>query len=104
MYISKIHCQPLPLFETLTLKSDATVWPRYLLSSLIVITSRLSPDVMPGWSPKERRDCHREARRELMIKVVDNVGHLEILQSFCLLILEEIAGKGMHILPNEYGA
>lgn len=93
VYISKIHCQPLPLFETLGLESDATGWPRCLVLSLIAVTSRLSPDVMPGWTANDRRDCYKKARREVMIRVAEDIGHLEILQSFCLLILEDIAGE-----------
>jgi hypothetical protein len=102
VYISKIHCQPLPLFEILDLRPDADTWPQCLLLSLIVITSRLSPNVMPGWSVEERRDCHKKARREVMIKVAEDAGCLEILQSFCLLILEGIAGEKMPTLPNGY--
>lgn len=103
VYISKIHCQPLPLFEIFNLDSDTKRWPHHLLLSLVVITSRLSPDVMPEWSAKERRDCCRKARREVMIKLAEDIGHLEILQSFCLLILEEIAGEIVHIMPNDNG-
>lgn len=97
VYISKIHCQPLPLFDTFSIESDAIEWPRCLLLSLIAVTSRLSPDVMPGWTANDRRDCYKKARRELMIRVAEDVGHLEVLQSFCLLILEDIAGEAIPI-------
>lgn len=100
VYISKIHCQPLPLFDISGLESDTIGWPQCLLLSLVVITSRLSPDVMPEWSAKERRDCYKKARREVMIKLAEDASHPEVLQSFCLLILEEITGEEIQIQPN----
>lgn len=103
VYVSKVHCQPLPLFETIDLGHDTAKWPQCLLLSLVLITSRLSPDVMPEWTLKERRDCYRKARREVMIKLAEDFSHLEVLQSLCLLILEEIAGERIHTLPNESG-
>jgi hypothetical protein len=91
VYTERIHCQPLPLFEPSNLAINIRKWPEYIFLSFIALIARFSPAILPNGH--DRLKCQAKARRLLMIQVSeDNVG-LEVLQSLCLLILEEIGSK-----------
>jgi len=92
IYVEKLHCQPLPLFDAAELRSKTRTWPEHLLLSFTALTARFVPELLPNRFREYRLECHQQARRELMIKLAGNDCSLELMQSLCLLILDEIAG------------
>ena len=92
IYVEKLHCQPLPLFDAAELRSKTRTWPEHLILSFTALTARFVPELLPLRFRDYRLECHQQARRELMIKLASNDCSLELMQSLCLLILDEIAG------------
>lgn len=92
VYVARVHCQPLPLFELIDLPNRARQWPQHLLLSFVALAARLSPDVLPAQTALTSRSCHVKARRRLMIELAEKSGSLEAVQSLCLLVIGEIGG------------
>lgn len=104
IYQERVHCQPLPLFDLESLPSQVGRFSTVLLRSFLALTIKYSDDDFFKDSKSTAVEFYMQSSRELLFaQIVDSNGSVDLLQSFCLLSLCDIAGEsGMTNEQEEY--
>ncbi|WKT53165.1 Zn(2)-C6 fungal-type DNA-binding domain [Fusarium oxysporum f. sp. vasinfectum] len=92
IYRTKLHLQPLQLFNISELKDTLTSAPQYLLYSFLALTVRYSAhDFFNGKQVKAVELYGSSAQQEVAILASQGIPKLEIVQALCLLVLVDVA-------------
>ncbi|KIX02733.1 uncharacterized protein Z518_08675 [Rhinocladiella mackenziei CBS 650.93] len=96
VYIERIADQPLPLFDVKTLPFRVTRFSPGLLRSFLALTVRFSNHDFFKDVKSTAVDFYKaSSRTALFTQIAEPTGSLDVLQSFCLLCLGEIADGKM---------
>jgi len=93
VYKERIASQPLPLFDTATLSHLVLKFSQALLYSFLALTVRFSDDAFFQNCRCQAVNFYKNSARVLLFsQIAEPTGSLELIQSFCLLCLNEIEG------------
>lgn len=92
-YIERIADQPLPLLDMRTLPTQVNDFSKGLLRSFLAVTVRFSSDRFYKDDRAGAVEFYKTSAQDILFsQIAEPTGNLEVLQSFCLLCLSEIAG------------
>lgn len=92
-YESRVHAQPLQLFETSGLALHLLGSPQYLLWSFLSLTLRFSTPEFYHDQATEAIDFYMDSAHRCVLDLTrQGVADIGIIQALCLLALSEILG------------
>ncbi|PLB53074.1 hypothetical protein P170DRAFT_507782 [Aspergillus steynii IBT 23096] len=92
IYKARLHLQPLPLFNIETLSTQVLRFPPYLLHSFLAVTMPFSEHSFFGNAKEKAIDSYvRSARETVIHAATEGESSVELLQSLCLLSLNDLA-------------
>lgn len=93
IYKARLHLQPLPLFNVDTLSTNVLHFPPFLLRTFLAATMLFSEHPFFGSAKAEAIEFYvRSARESVMDSAAEGQPSVEVLQSLCLLTLNDLAG------------
>lgn len=94
VYRTRIHFQPLPLFNLEGLRDRLATSPRFLLHSFLALS--LNFDSHEFYRGKEQEAVQlysRSAEDATMKLAVEGISKIEVIESLCLLAVKDLIGK-----------
>lgn len=94
IYRSRLHSQPLPLFNPDSLHEHVARFPQFLLKCFLAAVLPFSEHSFYDSSKSDAMEFYvRSAREAVIPRATEGTGAAELLQSLCLLTLSDIAGR-----------
>ena len=96
VYRTRIHLQPLPLFNLDGLRDRLVTSSRFLLYSFLALSLNFGSHEFYRGREQEAIELYTRSAEDATMKLaVEGISKIEVIESLCILALKDLIGKAM---------